>query len=67
VLDPFPLGVENSATKLLVKHHADKRHQHNQPVATAAEIQMVVKDTGIAHDIGRICGSHVVERPFIYP
>jgi len=27
---------------------------------------IVVKDTGIPHDIGRICRSCVVERPFIY-
>ena len=26
---------------------------------------MVVKDTDIPHDIGRICSSHV-ERPFLY-
>jgi hypothetical protein len=39
VLDPFPLEVENSAMKPVVKHHAERKHAHNQSVADAAAIK----------------------------
>ena len=59
------MELKNSVMELLLKDHAEKKHAYNHPVACRRRGLMVVKDTDVAQDLGRMCRSRMVERPFI--